>query len=79
MTAMEEKFIKSMGPSVFVIFKYVATYPFERDVDIIESLGISHKTVSSALKKMTDCGIIKRVKVNNVREIVVLDEKCWKL
>ena len=56
MTDREMEIAQKVGPSAFTIYSYLKRFNKNRDVDIQADLGLSHKTVSSVLKKMDEYG-----------------------
>lgn len=78
MTNHEMKIVSKIGPSTWAIFCYIRKWPLSRDIDIQADLGVSQKTVSTSLKKLTEYKIISRDKLANGQRVIdTFSEENW--
>lgn len=80
MTHKEVEIIQKLGCSSFTIYSYVKEFSRSSNLDLETNLSVSFPTIKKSLQKLEDHNIIQRViKNNNMREIVVKDEREWNL
>lgn len=80
MTNREVDIIQKLGCSSFAIYSYVKEFSRSSNIDLETNLAVSFPTIKKSLQKLEEHNIIQRViKNNNMREIVVKDEKEWDL